>query len=479
MWRMLPVCALLLGPSLAVCAADAPNGGEMVYRLTVQPMAAPIPALKYQLLPELREMNPGNPIHEYTRCFAQQHNFWQTKDAVDKREKWQTMPLQDLPLQEISSAGYGRQTKSVTARPATLQEISNAGYGGRSPLRYADSAARLDTPDWQILLRLKSEGANLLLPDLQGLRELAAALKVRFRVEIAERRFDDALATAKTMLALSRHLGENPTLVGNLVGIAVGNVTLSTVDEMLQQPGCPNLFWGLTDLPYPFIDLRKGAQGERSGMIIEFALFDDHGAMSEIQLQKVVEHLDLLMKAVNVKRDVSDWLNKMAQDENHVEAARKRLIASGLAANKVKSFPARQVILLDEKLEYEVRRDNVMKGMALPFWQAKPYFRTGKFFKDERENTLFAEFTSSWSRVKYAQARLDQRIALLRCVEALRIYAAEHDGKLPAKLDDVRLPLPVDPATGKPFSYKVDGQMVHLHGDPLLIQLRYEVTIRK
>ena len=70
-------------------------------------------------------------------------------------------------------------------------------------------------------------------------------------------------------------------------------------------------------------------------------------------------------------------------------------------------------------------------------------------------------------------------IALLCCVEALRMYAAEHDGKLPARLDDIPLPLPVDPATGKPFIYKVDGKTAHLDGAPLDSQIRYEVTIGK
>ena len=34
------------------------------------------------------------------------------------------------------------------------------------------------------------------------------------------------------------------------------------LEEMLQQPGCPNFFWALTDLPSPFIDLHKGLQSE-------------------------------------------------------------------------------------------------------------------------------------------------------------------------------------------------------------------------
>ena len=68
--------------------------------------------------------------------------------------------------------------------------------------------------------------------------------------------------------------------------------------------------------------------------------------------------------------------------------------------------------------------------------------------------------------VRQAQGRVDQRIALLRHIEALRLHAAEHDGTLPAKLSDVAVPLPVDPVTGKPFRYEVTGNTAHLRGTP-------------
>jgi hypothetical protein len=457
MKRMLPVCALLLSPFFAVAADAPPKLPETVVRMKVDPIPAPKPALKYQLLPELNEMNPGNPIHEYTRCFAEQYNFWRTKSAIDDREKWQTMPLDDLPLRKIRNS-----------------------YNRRSPLRYADSAARLDTPDWQILLSLKKEGANLLLPDLQGLRELAGALKVRFRVEIAERRFDDALFTAKTMLALSRHLGEHPTMIGELVSIAVGSVTLGTLDELIQQPGCPNLFWALTDLPRPFIDLHKGVQSDRMMMRDVFASVPEQSPMTESQGQQSIERLRRLVKDAHVIADVDDWLKRLSQDEDYLRRARKRLIDAGLAEDKVKQFPAPQVILLDEKVEFSVHRDESRKAMNLPYWQAAPILSAGTPRKERPEAPLrWLEGVTAYLKVKRAQARLDQRIALLRCVEALRIYAAEHGGKLPAKLDDVKLPLPVDPATGKPFAYKLEDKTAHLHGAPLAIQVRYEVTIRK
>ena len=66
------------------------------------------------------------------------------------------------------------------------------------------------------------------------------------------------------------------------------------------------------------------------------------------------------------------------------------------------------------------------------------------------------------------------------------MYAAEHDGAVPEKLDDIKLPLPVDPFTGKPFRYAKEGDTAHLRGNPPFGQesvpaynLHYEITIRK
>src|SRR5207237_7116098 len=118
------------------------------------------------------------------------------------------------------------------------------------------------------------DGFCLLLPDVQQLRALANALKVRFRAEVALHRFDDALRTAKTMLAMSRHLSEHPTLIGDLVGIAIAFIALGPLEEMLEQPGCPNLYWALTNLPTPLIPLDKGMEGERVLIAGEFRDLD-------------------------------------------------------------------------------------------------------------------------------------------------------------------------------------------------------------
>jgi hypothetical protein len=59
---------------------------------------------------------------------------------------------------------------------------------------------------------------------------------------------------------------------------------------------------------------------------------------------------------------------------------------------------------------------------------------------------------AAFSKVFAAKVRLERDIAALRCGEALRLYAAEHDGNPPAKWSDIAsVPLPVDAATGKGF----------------------------
>jgi hypothetical protein len=464
MARTLILCALLLSLPL-VGRADEPQPTETVIRLTVQPMAEPRPALRYQLLPELKEMEPGNPIQGYLKCFMEQTNFFHRQDVLEKREKWQTMPLKDLPLDEVRD------------------------YGGKLMQR-VDQAARLDTLDWQVLVPLRRDGIRLLLPEVQELRNLASALKVRFRAQVAERRFDEALTTAKTMFALSRHLGQHPTLITDLVGMAVAFLAIGPLDEMLEQPGCPNLYWALAQLPSPLIDLRHGLQGERTFFEVELRLLDDRAAMSEGQLQAVVARLEELYELVQVKPPEGGaraWLDARAKDAAHVTAARKRLTDSGLDAARVKEFPALQVVLLDEKRSFEMHRDERMKWVTLPYWQAAAHFDARPAPREGNEELLYPLLgTQSYRKVRLAQMRLEQRLALLRHVEALRLYAAGHDGKLPTSLDDIGLPLPPDPATGKPFAYKLDGTTASIRNTPprgeeknAPFNVRYEVTIRK
>jgi hypothetical protein len=413
-------------------APPSASASEPVVTLTVSPAAAPKPALKYQLLPEVRELKTGNSTQWYLRCFMEQRNFFFNKEAVATRARQRTAPLANLPKEELRN------------------------YGGNA-LTQADYGARLDTCDWHALDRVHTEGTDLRLPELAPLHELAVALQVRFRGEIARGDFDDAIRTAKTMLQFARHLGEYPTGAGARLGLTIEEMALEALTEMVQQPNCPNLYWALTDLPAPLVDLRKGAQGDRVLADTELRTLRAE-AMSDADLEDLVSRLSgragfAREQAGKPPRNLRAELTARTKDTDGVRAARQRLTDAGYT--KGDGFSALHVILLDEKREFEDRRDADLTQLGLKLWEIAP--------KNEKPKTegLFADLMPGVRGARQAQGRLEQRIALLRHVEALRMCAAVHAGQLPAKLSDAGVPLPTDPFTGKPFGYEVkDGTAV-------------------
>src|SRR5882672_4364106 len=116
---------LLAAAALAALPVGLRAEGNTV-RLSVQPMPAPKRALEYLLLPEVREMKPGNPVQWYIRCFQEQRNFFFGKEANAERARYRAMPLAELPADKLR------------------------GYGGHA-LTQADYGARLDAPDWMVL----------------------------------------------------------------------------------------------------------------------------------------------------------------------------------------------------------------------------------------------------------------------------------------------------------------------------------------
>jgi hypothetical protein len=328
------------------------------------------------------------------------------------------------------------------------------------------------------------------------MRVLASALKVRFRSELADKRFNDALITAKTTFALARHCSDHPTLVGNFVAIAIAGHAADPLEEMIQQPGSPNLFWALTYLPRPFIDNRKGLQGESMLFSNEFDRIDEKAVMSEAAVENVVERFDKLIQVSRFDKLIQTgpkesrlgprkWVEKHVTDMAYLQAARKRLIESGLDKNKVNQFTASQLVLVEGKFAYEVVRDEGLRAMMLPYWQAEPLLALHES-NAVKEQSPFTLLAASYKRILEAQTGLERQFALVRCVEALRLYAAENNGKLPAQLADIKLPLPVDPYTGKAFPYELKGDTATLRFTPPpgmeksnVHNVRYEISIAK
>jgi hypothetical protein len=139
-------------------------------------------------------------------------------------------------------------------------------------------------------------------------------------------------------------------IVQGLVGIAVGELMCREIGQFVQQKDSPNLYWALTGLPKPFVDIEKAIEIEK----------------------KVI--LDLLPN--DLKRE---------QTAEQKEA--------------------------------------------------------------------------SFDRLRSISKRLDNSVNGLQCVEAIRYYAATHDGQLPEDLSDMnQIEVSKDVVSGKAFEYHLTSE---------------------
>jgi hypothetical protein len=140
---------------------------------------------------------------------------------------------------------------------------------------------------------------------------------------------------------------------------------------------------------------------------------------------------------------------------------------------------------------YTRQRDNLFKWFALPYSQARQgLLRAEAEFeeameRDPIEHTFSRLFLPALGRAADRFAELDRFFAALRCVEAIRCHAAQHDHQLPASLELIQeMPVPVDPMTSLPFIYRLEGQTAALQPPPIPgVAVRkpkiYEITIRR
>ena len=119
-------------------------------------------------------------------------------------------------------------------------------------LEQIEFGARRKTCDWNYTLpEQRLDVIHLAARDAQQMRQWVRLLDLKARLEIAEGKFDEAIRTIETGLAFARHIAEGPFLINGLIGIAGAYVMLGRCDELIAQPGAPNLYWALTALPQP------------------------------------------------------------------------------------------------------------------------------------------------------------------------------------------------------------------------------------
>jgi tetratricopeptide (TPR) repeat protein len=292
--------------------------------MTLGPGKAPIPAQKYLLLPKADGQTDADAMPLYEKAVQ----LLPEDSQIDRISQWLKIPPSKLPREQVQ---------------ATLEQFEPI-------LQLLEQAAKCRHCNWPYW------DSDTISQDLQRYRWLVYFLALQMRLQVSQGQFDEAIGTVQAGFAMAKHLGEGHSFLHGLFGVAIGAIVCRQVEQFVQSPSAPNLYWALRALPRPFIDL-------------------------------------------------SDWA------------------------------------------EFE-----------------EP--RTGK-------------------TARLLMNRLDRHVAALQCIEALRLYAAAHQGRFPKELGQItEVPVPDDPVMQKPFTYHRTGFDAVLEapapeGATERDAIRYELRLRQ
>jgi hypothetical protein len=450
LFALLFLVVALLSCTIEAARADDPPPPTPPIKLTIHPMAAPRPSLRYQLLPEFGRRVDGNAAVYYGKVTAEHIGVFGNRELIEKIDNWRELPLADLRKDDIEMP-----TQSIETM--------------------LDWAARCEHCDWQLPVR-EQNYFEMPLAEAQQTRQFARILGARARIHIARREYGDAIKCFQSALALGRNVAEGETLVNGLIGIAVCGVTVGQLQTFVEQPDAPNLYWALTMLPRPMIDMRRAVEAEMYGATTLFPEVRDLDAQrSPDEWRQVLSRFwrRQAKYAKEANQDAGSADELLEASLRDYPNAKQALLDRGMAAEKVDAMPAAQAVFVDMVTTLEDHRDALFEWMFVPYPDGidRMLAVQAEIMNGEQRNParlLEKLLVPAVAAAYAANHRLDREFALLRIVEALRIYGASHNGRLPEKLSDVtEVPIPDDPISGKPFEYHLQDAIAAITLTPL------------
>jgi hypothetical protein len=458
---------------LGLCSAAPTEVASARVAMTVDAADEPRPALRYQLFHDAFDRIPGNAAIAYARAtrLMVQNQDW--NEQARQSGEWLQLSLDQLPVETVTAV--------LRSQAAALSELKKATLRERS--------------DWEIPIH--TEGVNALLPHLSELRSAIRLLALEIRLSILDRQFDEAIDGLRAGFTVARHCGDSTLLIEGLVGVAIAQQMLSVVEELVQQPGAPNLYWALTDLPPAYLTLWQATLWERSFIYAHLPILREIG-------KRPIVTADLL-QAWNQLQHMGHPLGSDRSMEARDQAAlamaglgwigfpvaRQGLLDQGATPEQVDGWSAAEVLVRFVGEGYFQQRDQFYKNLALPYPAAKQALARAEAGLEQAlaqaplQNVLSRMLLPALSRAVDRFAELDRQFAMLRCVEAVRFHAAQHKLQLPSALDQVDgMPIPLDPMSGLPFVYRIEGSTAVLEAPPapegaVRRPKTYEITIRR
>lgn len=465
-------CAWTVSLCLTIAGASATHAKDpdkvvrhaaTMRALTVEARAIERPLMKYRLFPAEYELHDGNAAPILLRLPWEQTPYF--SKVVPTFGAYLDLPLNDpklLGAKDIFLSSFYRALKRAAYRR---------------------------TAEWEYPIG-EEPAATILLPDVQGGRAIVGnGLSVWIRQHIARGQLAEAREAILVGLANSRHYARTPFVITQLVAAHLDSMMLARLEELLSQHDCPNLYWALSALPRPFIDLRPSIELEQRFLEMSVPGLDD--------LRQLQTEDQWTRRASAVFELFSSEPSKSSADQligGAAKAARAALpdwIEGG--ASRVAKMSDAEAVLRWFLHKNQEQAQEATALMSLDPQAAIPRLaglqkRIRQFYSEFGAPALYVVANTPHSYL--AAHGIERRIDALRTVEAIRDYAASHNRQLPISLDKiVEPPVPNDPLTGKPFQYKVNGEVA---GDAATLsapgipaddsefgEIRYQIKLHK
>jgi hypothetical protein len=425
------------------------DDGLTIYRLSVHARSPRPPVMRHRLLPAWSETRDANAAPQYHRAILlisqTTAHLPQPNELWEKLDTWRTMPLGELPLDDVE--------RTVASFSHALQE---AHHGARRRF------CRWDLP----IEEQQRELFSILLPEIQEIRAIARILAVRIRLRLARGDVDTALTDLQTGYAMARHVAEENFVVSGLVGLAVASLMHQQLLTAMTLDDAPNLYWSLTNLPNPLIDIRSSLEVERDSI---FAMFPElkEARVAQFPEEAWNDRLHQVSDRVRQYANKSDSWKQALEGLalfGQVDVIRQRLSErTGTPIEEIRAMPASRAILWYSGLAYEEQRDEAYRAVGLPYHEAVAIYQQDQARRDSDSSAsidplkLAATFLPACQQFHRSMALQQRWIELLRIIEAVRDHAQAH-GQLPDALDDVTsLPVPMNPISGASFLYSRNG----------------------
>lgn len=458
---------VLIGSATNSLAAD--DDVAPVARLTLSPAAEPIPALKYQFPPDYLKQVIGDAAQFYYRAvlMKEAQSKESEKQLADNYDRWFDGALDEKTVKDIKTW--------VDQHANIISELRRAFV--RTECTWDLGVRELNGQDIFALL----------IPEAQQSRSIARMLSLKARIEIHEHRYDDAFETLRLGYQLAHDCGKQPTLINSLVGTAIVSVMSERLEQLIAAPDSPNMYWAIASLPRPVVDMQQALRQEMAFPVQMFPFLNDpendnrsEGGWRDLWVKAAQSLLELGDSGFPI-RDSGWQLNAgvVALMLKGYPQAKRELIKAGYEPKQVEAMPVGQVVAIQQSRVFQIAYHEMFKWSLLPYSESREYlpkvdeklrregYLGGGFGSGKEMIPMVGLLLPAISAAVEAPLRSERHLAILRTIEAIRMYAHANNGRLPKSLESIKqVPVPNDPLDGKPFRYESDGGKATLYLPP-------------